>query len=282
MWPFTRSPVVPVVRLHGTIGAATPLRPGLTIGGVAAALDKAFHMSRTPSVAIVVNSPGGSPVQSNLILKRVRQLAEEKKKKVYVFCEDIAASGGYFIALAGDEIHADPSSIVGSIGVITATFGFDRAMEKLGVERRIYTAGRSKSILDPFQPEKLEDVERLMGMQQEVHDVFIETVKSRRAGRLKGPETELFSGAFWAGAKALDYGLIDGLVDLKTRMRELHGPKVKLKVVPLERGGLFGWLRRLPGVDMPGDAASEAHRLALADDLVSAVDARALWARYGF
>jgi signal peptide peptidase SppA len=280
MWPFKSGPVVPVLRLSGTIGMVTPLRPGLSIASLAGPIDKAFNMSKVGAVAVVVNSPGGSPVQSSLILKRLRQLADEKKKKIYVFCEDVAASGGYYIALAGDQVYADPSSIIGSIGVISASFGFDRAIERLSIDRRVYTSGEHKGTLDMFQPENPDDVARLKAIQRDVHDVFIGVVKERRAGRLKGLDGELFSGAFWSAPKALDYGLIDGISDVRTKMRELYGPDVRLSVVPLERGGLLSRLRRLPSFHL-GEAQTPAAGLAIADDLVSAVETRALWSRYG-
>jgi len=262
----------------------TPLRPGLAIASVAGAVEKAFNLSKLPSVAVVINSPGGSPVQSNLIFKRIRQLAEEKGKKVYVFCEDVAASGGYFLAISGDEIYADPSSIVGSIGVISASFGFVDAIGKLGIERRVYTAGLSKSTLDPFLPEKPEDVARLQAIQRDVHDVFIGLVKERRAGKLRAPDAELFSGAFWSGPKAAELGLIDGISDVRTKMREVHGPDVRLQVVEPAKTGLLGRLRRMTprvlcataGLEVPANAS-----LAFADDLVSAMETRAMWSRYG-
>jgi signal peptide peptidase SppA len=278
MWPFKSRTVVPVLRLSGTIGMVTPLRPGLSLAQLASSIERAFSMSKCPTVAVLVNSPGGSPVQSNLILGRIRQLAEEKDKKVLVFCEDVAASGGYFIALAGDEIYADASSIIGSIGVISASFGLDKAIAKLGVERRVYTAGVNKGLLDPFQPEKSDDVERLRALQKDVHDVFIGVVKERRLARLKGPDSELFSGAFWSAPRALEFGLIDGIVDVRTKMRELYGEKVRLKPVPVERGWLTSRLKRLPSVLAGGDGEA---RLAFADEVVSAVEARALWSRFG-
>ncbi|MEZ5898301.1 MAG: S49 family peptidase [Hyphomicrobiaceae bacterium] len=284
MWPINRKPVVPVLRFSGPIGMATPLRPGLSIAVVASAIEKAFNLSKLSSVAVVINSPGGSPVQSNLIFKRIRQLAEENKKKVYVFCEDVAASGGYFLAISGDEIYADPSSIVGSIGVISASFGFVDAIAKIGVERRVYTAGMSKSTLDPFLPEKPEDVARLQAIQRDVHDVFIGLVKERRAGKLKAPDTELFSGAFWSGPKAAELGLIDGISDVRSKMRELHGSDVKLRVVEPTKPGLLGRLRRMtPSVLGAGAGldTSSGVSLAFADDLVSAMETRALWSRYG-
>lgn len=279
MWFFGRGPVVPVLRFTGPIGMVTPLRPGICMSQCAGAIEKAFEMSKLPSVAVVINSPGGSAVQSSLIFRRIRQLAEEHEKTVYVFCEDVAASGGYYLALAGDEIYADASSIVGSIGVIFAGFGLDKAIEKLGISRRVYTAGVLKDALDAFKPEKPEEVERLKELQRDVHDAFIGVVKERRAARLKGPDQELFSGAFWSGPKAMELGLIDGVSDIRTKMRELHGKKVRLKVVPLERGGLLSRLRRFPGIKAYEDLTQS--RLAFAEDLISAVESRALWSRFG-
>lgn len=277
MWPFTRTPTVPVLRFTGPIGMATPLRPGISLAAYAGAIEKAFSLSKLPSVAVLINSPGGSPVQSNLIFKRIRQLAEEKNKRVYVFCEDVAASGGYFLAIAGDEIYADPSSIVGSIGVISSSFGFVEAIEKLGIERRVYTAGLNKSTLDPFLPEKPDDVARLKALQLDVHDVFIGLVKERRLGKLKAPDAELFSGAFWTGGKALEFGLIDGIADVRSKMQELHGEKVRLKVVEPEKGGLLSRFRKLSSSSVPSENAG----LAFASDFVSVIEARALWSRFG-
>jgi signal peptide peptidase SppA len=277
---FNRGPVVPVLRFSGAIGMVTPLRPGLSLSSAAGAIERAFSLSKLPSVAIIVNSPGGSPVQSHLIFSRIRQLAAEKSKRVYVFCEDVAASGGYFLALAGEEIYADPSSLVGSLGVISASFGLDKFIARFDIERRVHTAGRDKSTLDPFQPEKREAVERLKELQREVHDVFIGIVKARRAGRLKGPDSELFSGAYWSAAKAVEFGLIDGIADVRSKMQALHGNKVRLRAVPLTSGGLFARLRRLPGLarrDSDGFAISSS----LADDVLSAIEARALWSRFG-
>ena len=282
MWPFSRPAFVPVLRLSGVIAASgSPLSGNtLSLSGLAGPIERAFSASKLPSVAVVVNSPGGSPVQSNLIFRRIRALATEKKKRVYVFCEDVAASGGYYIALAGDEIYADPSSIVGSIGVISAGFGFDRAIDKLGIERRVYTAGLSKSTLDPFKPENPEDVERIKALQRDVHDVFIGAVKERRGALLKGSDSELFSGAFWSGPRAVEHGLIDGIADVRTKMRELHGDKVKLRVIPMGPKGLLSRLRAVPALDAgqlsPGN-------LALIDpaQAISAIEARLLWSRFG-
>ena len=277
---FKRGLVVPVLRFAGPIGMATPLRPGLVLAAVAGAIEKAFGLSKLPSVAVVVNSPGGSPVQSHLIFGRIRQLAAEKGKRVYVFCEDVAASGGYFLALAGDEIYADPSSIIGSIGVISSGFGLDKLIARFGVERRVHTSGQDKGALDPFQPERPEDIARLKQLQRTVHDAFIGVVRDRRAGRLKGEEQELFSGSFWSAAKALELGLIDGIADVRSKMQQLHGPKVRLRAVPLTAGGLLARFRRLPGLEFVGGDALLAPT-SFADDLISALEVRALWSRFG-
>ena len=284
MWPFKRGPVVPVLRLSGPIGMATPLRPGVSMATAAAGIAKAFQMSKVPGVAVVINSPGGSPVQSSLIFQRIRQLAKEKNKKVHVFCEDVAASGGYYLAVAGDEIYADASSIVGSIGVISASFGLDKAIRRFDIERRVYTSGEMKGALDPFQPEDPSDVALLKDIQRDIHDAFIGVVKDRRAGKLKGADGELFSGAFWSARKALDLGLIDGIGDMRSRMRQVYGDKVELRTVPLSGGGLLSRLGRMPGLSAGiagAAAAAEGGGLAFADDLVSAVEARAMWARFG-
>jgi signal peptide peptidase SppA len=281
---FQRGTTIPVLRFQGPIGMATPLRPGLGIATAAAAIEKAFALSKTPAVAVVVNSPGGSPVQSHLIFKRVRQLAEEQKKRVYVFCEDVAASGGYFLAVAGDEIYADPSSIVGSIGVISQSFGLDKFIARYDIERRVYTAGLNKGALDPFQPEKPEEVERLKALQRDVHDVFIGIVKDRRAGKLKGPDGELFSGAFWSAAKAQEFGLIDGIADVRSKMRELYGDRIRLRLVPIAPPGLLSRLRRPAGTAFPQSRRifdGFGDRGTFASDIISTLEARALWSRFG-
>jgi signal peptide peptidase SppA len=280
---FRRTPFIPVLRLSGAIGVAAPLRPGLSLATTADAIERAFKASKLPGVAVIVNSPGGSPVQSHLIYQRIRALADEHKKKVHVFCEDVAASGGYFLACAGDEIYADPSSIVGSIGVITATFGLEKAIDKLGIERRVYTAGHNKGGLDPFLPEKPDDIERLKSVQRDIHDVFIGVVKERRARKLIGPESELFSGAYWSAVKALDHGLIDGIADIRSRMRDLYGSKVQLRVIPTARPSLLARLRRLPG--LAGRASLGIDGMAamppFSDEMLSTLEIRALWSRYG-
>lgn len=277
MWPFTRGPVVPILRFTGPIGMATPLRQGLSLDAVAGAIERAFKLSRLPTVAVVINSPGGSPVQSSLIFKRLRQMAKKHEKKIYVFCDDVAASGGYYLAIAGDEIYADACSIIGSIGAISGGFGFVEAIEKLGIERRVYTSGAAKSQLDPFRQEKPEDVARLTRILGEIHDAFIGVVKERRGAKIQAPDTEVFSGAFWSAPTAMELGLIDGITDLRTKMRELHGEKVRLRVVPLSRGGLLNMLRRtnMDGAGLIGSGPE------LADDFLSAAEARALWSRYG-
>lgn len=272
-------PRVPVVRLAGVIGLSAPLRPGLTLAGVARSLERAFAIRNSPAVALAINSPGGSPVQSHLIFRRIRELATEHKRRVIAFVEDAAASGGYMIACAADEIVADPHSIVGSIGVVGGSFGFDKAIAKLGIERRLYTSGEHKATLDPFLPENPDDVERLKKLQREIHDSFIALVKSRRGEKLSGPENDLFSGEYWAGRRALELGLVDSIGDLRAVLRERFGDKVVTPLVSAERG----WLgRRVPGVGLGrGNLAQAGLAAGLAEDLISALEARALWARYG-
>ena len=268
--------VVPVVRLSGVIGAVTPLRPGLTLAGIAKTLERAFATRHAKAVALVINSPGGSPVQSRQIYLRIRQLATEKKLPVLVFVEDVAASGGYMIACAGDEIFCDPSSILGSIGVVGGSFGFQDLIKRIGVERRLYTAGEHKAMLDPFLPENPDDVDRLKKLQREIHDDFIALVKSRRAGKLAGPQDDLFSGAYWTGRRALELGLVDAIGDLRSVLRERFGDKVVMPLVSAERG----WLgRRLLGAG-PREAVPVG-QFGLAEDFISALEARAIWARYG-
>src|SRR3569832_776758 len=213
------APVVPVVRLSGVIGAVTPLRPGMTLAGAARTLERAFGMKQAKAVALVINSPGGSPVQSRQIYLRIRQLAAEKKLPVLVFVEDVAASGGYMIACAGDEIFCDPSSILGSIGVVGGTFGFHELIRKIGVERRLYTAGEHKAMLDPFLPEDPNDVARLKKIQREIHALFISLVKESRGARLAGGDDVLFSGEYWAGESAISLGLADAVGDLRATLR---------------------------------------------------------------
>src|ERR1700687_2642747 len=274
---FRSRPIVPVVRLTGAIGISTPLTSGITLANSAKLLERAFTIKQAKAVAIVINSPGGSPVQSHLIYQRIRALAAENKRPVIAFVEDVAASGGYMIACAADEIVCDPSSILGSIGVVGGTFAFHRPLEKVGIERRLYTSGERKAMLDPFLPEKPEDVERLRAVQREIHEGFIALVKSRRGAALAGPEETLFSGEYWTGRKAIELGIADAIGDLRTTLRARFGDKVATPLVRAERS-LFG--RRIAGV-------GESHLGGLwdgagfADEVLSAIEARALWARYG-
>jgi serine protease SohB len=259
--PFLKSdPKVSVIRLQGAIAAGP--RGGISDATFAPVIEKAFSRGKPAAVALAINSPGGSPVQSALVAARIRRLAEEKNIPVHAFVEDVAASGGYWLACAADEIWVDPSSIVGSIGVVSAGFGFVEAIGKLGVERRIHTAGENKSILDPFSPEKEEDIERLKTLQSDIHAAFIDHVKARRGDRLK--ETpEMFTGAFWTGTRGVELGLADGLAHLVPKMKELYGDKVKF--------ARFG--PKKPLIPRLG-----AQILA---DLDQGVEERALYARYG-
>jgi len=267
--------VVPVVRLSGIIGVSTPLRPGLMLSSLARSLERAFAVRNAQAVALVINSPGGSPAQSHLIFLRIRRLAAEKKLPVIAFVEDVAASGGYMLACAADEIICNQFSIVGSIGVVGGSFGFPKLMEKLGVERRVYTAGERKVMLDPFQPEKPEDVKRIKAIQKDIHEHFIALVKERRAAKLKGNDKTLFSGEFWTGQPAIELGLADRLGDLRSTLRERYGEKVRTPLITADRS-LFG--RRIPGL---GSLDALARQDGLGADLMSALEARALWSRYG-
>ena len=272
-------PVVAVLRLGGVIGAFGPLRSGMTLAALETVIERAFKLPRLEAVALSINSPGGSAAQSDLICRRIRDLAEEKEVPVFAFCEDVAASGGYWLACAADEIYARETSIIGSIGVISAGFGFSGLLERLGVERRLHTAGEKKSMLDPFQAEKPKDVARLKSLQKELHEIFQELVRERRGPRLKGGDKTLFSGEFWTGAKAVDLGLIDGIGELRQTLRARYGDKVALKRVDGERPW---WRRRLgfagrhtglhAGLPGPEDWVS---------GLLAAVEERAHWSRFG-
>lgn len=279
-----KSVQIPVVRLHGAImSGGNQLSRNLNLATTAELIGKAFDDKRAPAVAFSVNSPGGSPVQSRLIHNRIRQLAEEKEKQVLMFVEDVAASGGYMIACAGDEIYVDPSSIVGSIGVISGGFGFPELLKKIGVERRVYTAGKNKSTLDPFLPEKKADIDRLKKLQLEIHQVFIDMVKAARGDKLS-QDVELFTGEFWTGMEGKNLGLVDDIGDMRSVLREKFGDKTETKLIAAKRG-LFGG-RPNPGIsDLVLKAShgmmSKNLTEGFANDLVSTAEERALWAQYG-
>jgi signal peptide peptidase SppA len=274
------TPVVPVVRLSGVIGAVTPLRPGMTLAGVAKMLERAFAMKNAKAVAVVINSPGGSPVQSRQIYLRIRQLAAEKSLPVLVFVEDVAASGGYMIACAGDEIFCDPSSIMGSIGVVGGSFGFQDLIKRIGVERRLYTAGEHKAMLDPFLPEDPDDVARIKALQREIHAIFIALVKQSRGARLKGADDVLFTGEYWAGETSVSLGLADAVGDLRSTLRTRFGDKVLTPVIAPATGLLSGLLgRKSAGA---GTLVAADGFAGLPDELISALETRAVWAKFGF
>ncbi len=270
--------VVPVVRLSGLIGAVTPLRPGMSLAGVARTLERAFAIRHAKAVALVINSPGGSPVQSRQIYLRIRQLAAEKKLPVLVFVEDVAASGGYMIACAGDEIFCDPSSILGSIGVVGGSFGFQELIRKVGVERRLYTAGAHKAMLDPFLPENPDDVARVKALQREIHTIFIALVKQSRGTRLKGADDVLFTGEYWAGETSVSLGLADAIGDLRSTLRARYGEKVLTPLIAPATGMLSG----LFGRRSAGTLASLEGVASLPEELISALESRAIWAKFGF
>ncbi|WP_144186515.1 S49 family peptidase [Elioraea rosea] len=262
---LSRAPTVAVIRLAGLIAPPSGFRAGsLSLEGMAGAIGRAFAVRRLAGVALAINSPGGSPVQSSLIAGRIRAMAEEKKLPVTSFVQDVGASGGYWLACAGDEIFCDESSILGSIGVISAGFGFGRAMTRLGIERRLYTSGERKSLLDPFGPEREEDVARLRAVQQDIHQSFKAWVRLRRGQRLKAPEEQLFTGEFWTGRRAVELGLADGIGELRTTMRQRHGEKVRFAVFGGPRRPW--WARFVPGADTLATAAADtvAERIAFA------------------
>ena len=268
---WQRAPVVSVLRFEGVIMPRSR-RGGVSLASHAAAIERAFRASRLAAVAIVVNSPGGSPVQSALLYRRIRQLAEEKKVPVITFAEDVAASGGYWLALAGDEIFSEETSLLGSIGVISAGFGFYELMGRLGIERRLHTAGERKSLLDPFLPEDSSDLARLTELQQDIHQSFKEHVRRRRAGKIEDGDEALFSGDVWTGRKALERGLIDGIGEPRGVLRARYGDKVKLRPVSSERRR-WPFVSRLPFV---GRAP-----LSVIAEFADWIEARLLWARFG-
>ncbi|UUX51129.1 S49 family peptidase [Nisaea acidiphila] len=274
--PFApRDPEVAVVRLKGPIGDLGSFRQGLNIERFDGVLKAAFASRRTTAVALVINSPGGSPVQSDLIKTRIEALSREHEKPVTAFTEDLCASGGYWIAQAADEIIAHPSSVVGSIGVITAGFGLQEAIGKLGIERRVHTKGAAKGMLDPFQAEKPEEVARLEALQQDLYEGFKEVVRRRRGTKLKGEEDELFSGAVWTGTKALELGIVDGLGDLRTVMRERYGEDVRFR----RYGPRLSFWQKLRRGNVAAENAEGAP--SLMHGLIAAVEERLLWNRFG-
>jgi signal peptide peptidase SppA len=268
---WRRRPVVSVLRFEGVI-MPRPRRGGLSLASHAAAIERAFRASGLVAVAIVVNSPGGSPVQSALLCRRIRQLADEKRIPVIAFAEDVAASGGYWLALAGDEIFSEETSLIGSIGVISAGFGFYQLLGRLGVERRLHTAGERKSLLDPFLPEDPADLARLTGLQQDIHQAFKEHVRRRRAGKIDEADDTVFSGDVLTGRMAMDRGLVDGIGELRSVMRARYGDKVRLRPIAAER-------RRLPFLSRLPFARREP--VSLISELADWLEGRLLWARFG-
>ncbi|MGC6484450.1 MAG: S49 family peptidase [Candidatus Puniceispirillales bacterium] len=270
--PFRSSrPVVPVIRLQGVIAASSTMRRGLSMAGLAPVIDRAFNQKGAKAVALVINSPGGSPVQSALIAGRIRHLSKAKNIPVISFVEDVAASGGYWLACAGDEIIVNPASVVGSIGVVSAGFGFDKAIEKIGVSRRVYTAGTRKGMLDPFSPESPDDIAHLKGLQQDIHDQFITMVKRRRGSRLAGEDADLFSGAFWTGQASISLGLADKTGELRQELENRFGEKVDIRLMQPKRS-LLG---------LGGGGVSGALADASVDSLIDALTEKLERSRFG-
>ena len=265
---FKKKIIIPHIRLSGVIGSVGRFRQGIDFSSQQGIIKKAFSFKKAKSVAISINSPGGSPVQSHLIYTYIRQLAKKNKKNVIIFMEDVAASGGYLIACAGDEIYANSSSIVGSIGVISASFGFQDAIKKIGIERRVYTAGKNKSTLDPFKPEKEEDIQRLKKIQLELHSDFINVVKNSRGPKLKDPEkNNIFTGEFWSGSTSLKLGLIDGIGNAEQILREKFGEHVVIKKLEKPKSFIAKKLSTLFDNQIDG--------------IANALEERALWQKFG-
>lgn len=276
-------PVVGVIRLNGVIGQINLLRGGLQIESLAPFIERAFRLPGLKAIALSINSPGGSPTQSALIQQRIRDLATECDVPVMAFVEDVAASGGYWLACSADEIFVNENSVIGSIGVVSAGFGFSDAIKKLGIERRVHAQGDKKSLLDPFKPERPEDLARLKHLQRQIHANFKELVRSRRGQRLNLEEEELFSGDFWLGGRAVEIGLADGIGDLRGVLRERYGEKVRIRTVARRSGWLrrrFGLSAACMGADIVGSTSDQAVA-GFFDGVLSAIEARALWSRFG-
>jgi signal peptide peptidase SppA len=262
---FNTKPVVAVMRLEGVIGKGGSMKSGLTISSLNKLIEKMFKIERLDAVCLCINSPGGSPVQSELISKRLTSLAKELGVPIYSFVEDVAASGGYWLACAGDKIFANKSSIIGSIGVISSGFGFHEAIGKMGIERRVIAEGKNKSVLDPFQPAKSSDVKLVKDLQKKIYEHFIETVKEHRKGRLTQTDEIIFNGEFWTGQKALDYGLIDGIDDLYSFIHKKYGNEVKVEYIENKQS----WFKRKLGMSNSKDTVQE-----LTDTMLDRIEAR--------
>ena len=268
---FSNTINIPTLRLSGVIGQVGTFRSGLTLNSLDKSINKLFSDKKCPAVAIIINSPGGSPTQSSLIAERIITLSKEKNKKIIAFVEDVAASGGYWLACSADEIYIDQNSVIGSIGVISGGFGFVNLIKKIGVERRVYTSGKSKSFLDPFKPEKKEDLQRLKFIQEQIHENFINYVKSRRGKKiLKSKENEIFSGLFWVGQKSIDLGLVDGIGNINQILKQKFGDKAKIKMILQKKS----FLQRKLSSSFPNSIIDT-------EKLIEKIEEKALWSRYG-
>ena len=276
MFNFFKKKIIPVVHISGVIGNIGGLRNGVTISSVENLLEKAFKIKNAPAVAIIINSPGGSPVQSSLIYKRIRSLASKKKVKVIFFVEDVAASGGYYIACAGDEIYVDENSIIGSIGVIYASFGFEKLIKKYGIERRIFTTGKYKSILDSFQKQKLSDVKKLKSVQMEIFKNFKNVVLESRNRKINRKNQNIFSGGFWVGKEAIKLGLVDGIGDLKTTMENKFGKKLKYLVIKPKKS----FVKSILSKSFFSKEFVDTKKII--SDIIAYMESRNIWGRYGF
>ena len=264
---FSKTINIPTLRLSGVIGQTGFMRSGLNISTLDKLIDKLFLDKKSPAVAIIINSPGGSPTQSSLIADKIIKKAKENNKKVLAFVEDVAASGGYWLACAGDEIFIDTNSVLGSIGVISPGFGFVELIKKIGIERRVYTSGKSKSFLDPFKEEKSDDILRLKDIQEQIHDNFINYVKSRRGSKIEEKNVdEIFSGLFWVGNKAIELGLADGIGSIHETINKKFGKKAKIKFIDQKKSFLQ---RKL------------STSLLNTDELMNTIEEKVMWSRFG-
>ena len=264
---FKKKKIIPLIRLSGVIGSVGKFKQGIDFVSQEEIIKKAFSIKKSLAVAISINSPGGSPVQSHMIHDYIKYLAKKNKKKVLIFAEDLAASGGYLISCAGDEIYANQSSIIGSIGVIYSSFGFKELINKIGVQRRVYTAGRNKSTLDPFLDEKSEDIERLKNIQLDLHKDFIKVVENSRASKLnKSIDVDLFTGEFWSGRKALELGLIDGIGNANEILKKKYGEDIIIKKFEKSKS----WIAR--------KLSSESQF----EKIMNSIEEKSIWQKYGF
>lgn len=271
---ISKKPTVAVLKLSGIISAEGRFggKGALNLNELSDSISKAFSYKNIKAVALLINSPGGSPVQSALISNRIRELAAEKDMPVYCFIEDLAASGGYWLSCSADEIYAMESSIIGSIGVISAGFGAVEAIKKVGIERRVYSEGKNKGLLDPFLPEKKEDIIQIKKIQKDLHEQFIGWIKLRRGKRLKGDDATLFNAGIWSGKKSKELGLIDGIGDYYSVMKKIFGKEVKFKDFSKKQS----WIKQR---FLTKDKIFQSDEIV--KSIINNIEERLIWSKYG-